>query len=486
MRVVLVNPPVPAGRFTNRDLMGGMGIDDSFGVGAGTRFVALLKNEGTRMPVIWLAYGAAVLHDHEVVVLDQAALDPARPEAMTAIERARPDWIVAATSFGFLGTELRYLQEAAQRTGAKRLLFGYAATFFAADILRRGLADAIATGDPEVAMGAVGAGEARPGTRGLVMRGENGETVDGGAAYVQDLDAEPFPEWSGFPIHDYAYFPLLKQKPFLLLQSSRGCPYGCGFCPYPIAQGAPFRGRSVGNVVDELQRDIERWGARSVLFRDPTFSMDMKRVKDLCREILTRGLKLEFGIETRLDRMDDEMIDLLGEAGCRSAEFGVDPIEEHTRLNSRRKGIDPVRAAGRIRRMESAGIAAAGLFVIGIPGMSREEMDRTIEWIETLDMSYVNYEVATPFPGTPLYAQAVAAGWTAPLTLDDLLTGDPKLSFNGVIDVAMMRELQDRALSRFYVRPRKILRELLADDLVGNLRFFARSGWKFLGSELRS
>jgi radical SAM superfamily enzyme YgiQ (UPF0313 family) len=486
MRVALVNPPVPAGRFTNRDLMGGMGIDDGFGLGVGTRFVALLKNQGTRMPVIWLAYGAAVLAEHEVVQFDLSGLDPADPKALEAVTATKPDWIVAATSFGFLGSELRFLEQLHASTGAKRLLFGYSATFFADDILAKGYAEAISSGDPEVAIAAIGKGPLVPGTEGLIVRDKAGTVVKGKQGFLQDLDAEPFPEWTGFPLADYAYFPLLKQRPFLTMQSSRGCPYGCHFCPYPIAQGAPFRARSARNVVDEMQRDVEKWGVKSILFRDPTFSMDQTRAKAICREITRRGLRVEWGIETRLDRMDEEMIDLLAEAGCRSAEFGVDPIEEHTRFSSKRKGFPPTKAAERITRMEKAGISTAGLFVVGIPGMGRAEMDRTIEWIETLDMSYVNYEVATPFPGTPLYTQAVAAGWTKPITLDDLLHGDPKLSFNGVIDVQTMKELQDRALSRFYVRPRRILRELSKDGVLGNLRFFAESGLKFIGSELRS
>ena len=86
MRVALVNPPVPAGRFTNRDLMGGMGIDDGFGLGVGTRFVALLKNQGTRMPVIWLAYGAAALKGHEVFQLDHV---PGRVVVVGRDHRAR-------------------------------------------------------------------------------------------------------------------------------------------------------------------------------------------------------------------------------------------------------------------------------------------------------------------------------------------------------------------------------------------------------------
>jgi radical SAM superfamily enzyme YgiQ (UPF0313 family) len=486
MRIAVINPPVPSGGFTNRDLMGGMGIDDAFGLGFGPRFVALLKNEGTRLPVIWLAYVAGALRGHDVTVLDQSLLDPNDPAAVDALVRLQPDWIISATSFGFLGSELRYLERVHHATGAKRMLFGFCATFFAPEILKQGWAEAVASGDPEVAAQALGENRLVPGTGGAILLGSQGEVVTGAETFVENLDAQPFPDWSPFPLQNYGYFPLLKKKPFVTLQSSRGCPYGCGFCPYPIAQGAPWRGRSVQSVVDEMQHDVERWGIRAILFRDPTFSMDMNRVKELCREILKRGLKVEWGIETRLDRMDEEMVDLLASAGCRSAEFGMDPIEEHTRLASKRKGIDPQKAANRISRMERAGIATAGLFVIGIPGMSRAEMDRTIAWIETLEMSYVNYEVATPFPGTPLYKQAVAAGWTKPITLDQLLEGDPKLSFNGVMDVDAMRELQDRALKRFYVRPKKVLRELMADDLVQNVRFFAQSGLKFLRSELKS
>ena len=105
MRIALVNPPVPAGRFTNRDLMGGMGIDDGFGVGLGPRFVALLKNEGTRLPLISLAFAAALLRDHDVTVLDQSRLDPNDPAALAALVAAKPDWVIAASSFAFLGAE---------------------------------------------------------------------------------------------------------------------------------------------------------------------------------------------------------------------------------------------------------------------------------------------------------------------------------------------------------------------------------------------
>jgi radical SAM superfamily enzyme YgiQ (UPF0313 family) len=487
MRITLVNPPVPAGRFTNRDLMGGMGIDDDFGVGLGPRFVALLKNEGTRLPVISLAFAAALLADHDVTVLDQSGLDPADPAALDAVVRSRPEWIVAASSFAFLGAELRYLERARAATGARRMLLNQAATFFADDILRRGLAEAISRGDPEVLVGHLARGTLAPGRDGVLMADPaDGRPVPALSGFVADLDTLPEPRWDAFPRDQYGYFPLLKKRPFLTMLSSRGCPYQCHFCPYPVAQGAPFRPRSAALVVDEMQRLVERFGVRSVLFRDPTFSLDLKRVKDLCRLVIARGLPLEWGIETRLDRMDEEMLALLGRAGCRSAEFGMDPIDEHTRLASHRKGIKPARAAELIRVMEANGIATAGLFVVGIPEQSEDEMLRTLDWVETLEISYMNYEVATPFPGTELYTQAVQKGWTKPITLDDLLDGDPKLSFNGVIDLARMKALQDRALSRFYLRPRKIAREIFNQDFVENVRFMSASGLKFIRGGLKA
>ena len=485
MRVVLLNPPVPRGKFTNRDLMGGMGIDDGFGVGLGPRFVSMLKNEGTRLPVIHLGYAAAMLRAHEVTVLDQSRLDPDDPAALEAIVAARPDWVVAASSFAFLGAELRFLARVRAETGARRMLIQQSATFFADEILARSMAEVIPAGDPEVAIGHLAAGTLAPGLDGVRMCGPDGRPAPAMNGFVPDLDALPDPDWGGFDPEAYGYFPLLKKRPFLTSLSSRGCPYLCNFCPYPIAQGAPFRPRSAARVVDELVNLRARRGVRSVLFRDPTFSFDMARVTAICDGLIAQGAPVEFGIETRLDRMDEAMIERLARAGCRSAEFGVDPIDEHTRHASKRKGIKPERAAALIATMERAGIAAAGLFVIGLPGQSEDEMHRTMDWIDGLEMSYVNYEVATPFPGTALYREAVQKGWSRPITLDDLLEGDPKLSFNGVIDLARMKALQDRALSRFYLRPSKVAREVLNRDLFENVRFMSATGLKFLRGELR-
>ena len=486
MRVVLLNPPVPAGAFTNRDLMGGMGIDDGFGVDLSARFLAYLKYEGIQLPVLTLAYSAAILRraGHDVTVLDLARQDPAEPGVLQSVVDARPDWVVAASSFAFLGAELRFLQAVRDACGANRLLFGATASFYAADIASAGLCEAIAHGDPEVAVGHLAAGTLLAGTPGVLLRNPAASTLHlAPQAFVEPVGKLPWPDWDGFDLGRYRYHPLLKPVPFVTMLGSRGCPYVCNFCPYPVGQGAPFRGRPAADVVGEMAWLAEHHGVRAILFRDPTWSMDMNRAKTIAREVKARNLPLHWGIETRLDRLDDELIDLLGEAGCRSVEFGIDPLEKTTQKASHRKAIDPELAAERIARMERAGMATAGLFVVGTPGQSEAEMRLTMDWIEGLELSYVNYEVATPFPGTPLYEEAVRKGWTTPITLADLLAGDPKLAFNGIIDLAAMKSLQDEALQRFYGRPQKVVLDLVQRDFAANVAFLASRAVAFARKE---
>ena len=444
--------------------MGGMGIDAAFGARVGSKLIALFKYEGTRMPVLSLAYATGILRQAgvEVHVVDAGHQPDDDPALLSQIATLGPDWVIAATSFGFLASELAFLARVHEACGAQRMLVGYAAEHFGDEILARGLAEEIASGDPETAFARLaGSGDVQSSDR-----------------YVADLDTLPFPDWQGFPVDDYAYFPLLKRRPFLILQASRGCPYGCRFCPYPVTQGLRFRGRSVDSVVDEMIYLRDRFGAKSLLFRDPTFSFDLDRTKQLAREMTRRRVQVDFGIETRLDCLDEESLDLLAEAGCLSVEFGVDSLDPEVLKAWKRRGFSPEKARGLVNHMESLGMAGAGLFVIGLPEQDVADVERTLDWLLSTDLSYVNVERATPFPGTPLYSESVAKGWTPEITLSDLEHGDPKLRSNGIEEDAGLQALQDRFLRRFYLRPARVARELARGDIGLNVAFVLRCLWR--------
>ena len=100
-------------------------------------------------------------------------------------------------------------------------------------------------------------------------------------------------QWSSRPVG--GGFPLL---------ASRGCPEFCTYCPHRILAG--YRARSIGNIVDELERLCDQYPSAYVIFRDPLFTEQRDRCLELCDEIQARGLQLTFEAETRLDRLDTD------------------------------------------------------------------------------------------------------------------------------------------------------------------------------------
>jgi len=161
------------------------------------------------------------------------------------------------------------------------------------------------------------------------------------AGTVENLDELPFPDWELFDYRKYFYFPTLKNRPFLPVLSSRGCVFSCGhYCPYPLVAGRIWRVRSVENVADEIAYLSEKFGARAILFRDPIFTFDKERAANLAREIIARKIKIEWACETRLDFLDEKLIDLFYEAGLRGLNVGIESSSEDVLGAARRKPIE--------------------------------------------------------------------------------------------------------------------------------------------------
>ena len=103
---------------------------------------------------------------------------------------------------------------------------------------------------------------------------------------VLDLDSLPFPDWSIFQIEKFSYKPTLPASPFTFIQSSRGCVYGCNYCPYKVF--GEYRERSVKNVIAEMGHLVQKHSIKSLMFRDPCFSFNRKRAADIANAIIAK------------------------------------------------------------------------------------------------------------------------------------------------------------------------------------------------------
>src|SRR5262249_49950391 len=158
---------------------------------------------------------------------------------------------------------------------------------------------------------------------------------------INDLDSLPFPRWDlvtedrGFRAGiRWSARPVGGGFPLL---ASRGCPEFCTYCPHRILAG--YRARSIANIADELERLCDQYRRPYVICRDPLFGEQRDRCLGLCDEIGARGLTLTFEAETRLDRLDIELLDRLYAAGFRAMSFGVESLSPATLKKSGRRPI---------------------------------------------------------------------------------------------------------------------------------------------------
>jgi MoaA/NifB/PqqE/SkfB family radical SAM enzyme len=201
---------------------------------------------------------------------------------------------------------------------------------------------------------------------------------------------------------------------FLPILSSRGCPFGCSYCPYPVGQGLKWRFRSPKNVVDEMEYLVKNFDVEHLLFRDPMFSMQQKRVIQICDEITSRGLRVSWKCETRMDCLDEPTIAAMARAGCVGVNFGVESIDPEIQKGVHRKPILMDEFVEKVGLCRKHNISTFAFFVVGLPGDTVDTILDSIEFAVNIRASWTQFTVATPFAGTPMHEWAVNLGVIQP------------------------------------------------------------------------
>jgi anaerobic magnesium-protoporphyrin IX monomethyl ester cyclase len=286
-----------------------------------------------------------------------------------------------------------------------------------------------------------------------VMRLAHGEMPAGivVSEQIDDLDSLPFPRWDLITEDRVKFGIKWSSRPvgggFPLL-ASRGCPEFCTYCPHRILAG--YRARSISNIVDELERLCDQYRQPYVIFRDPLFTEQRERCLQLCDEIRARDLVLRFEAETRLDRLDRELLDTLYAAGFRAMSFGVESLSPTTLKKSGRRPIPESHQRHIIEHCRKIGIVTAAFYVFGFLQDDWSSIAATIDYAIDVGSTFAQFKILTPYPGTPMFKQ-----------LEPLLTETDWERFDGYtptfrhpnLSATELRFLLGAAYTRFYMRP---------------------------------
>jgi anaerobic magnesium-protoporphyrin IX monomethyl ester cyclase len=442
MRIVLADLKAADG-FVSKDTVAG---------GYGSRFrpfsrvtsvICALKKRLHDLPSVQLAYGAALAAraGHEVVSSEGALVDADVAIVLSSLVDYRRETVWAekmrarGTRVGFVGLAASKLPQ----------LFAPSADF-------------VITGEPETALARLFQGERLDGI------------VDSPA--VNDLDALPFPRWD-LMADDRRRFKLpLAARPtggsFPLL-ASRSCPEFCTYCPHRIL--TTYRARSVGNILEELSHLASEERRPYVVFRDPLFTQDRDRVLELCEGIESRGLDLTFECETRLDRLDADLLTTMHRAGLRAMSFGVEAVSAITLKKVGRRPIPETHQRAIVTKCRQLGIVTAAFYVFGFLEDTRESIMASVEYAAELGSTVAQFKILTPYPGTPLFKR-----------MEPLLTVQDWERYDGFtptfnhpnLTQDELKYLLGAAYTRFYMRPSYVTNYLRITapkvrDLVGRL-----------------
>lgn len=290
-------------------------------------------------------------------------------------------------------------------------------------------------------------------------------------AFIRHLDELPFPARHLLPpLSAYRPTPAsYKKLPLAVMVTSRGCPFKCTFCDRAI-YGSNYRARSAQNVLDEVQELIDRYGAREIRFFDDTFTLNKKRVFEICDEFERRNIKIPWTCLTKADTVEKEMLKRMKEAGCWQVLYGLESGDQRM-LDRLKKGVTVEQNEQAVRWAQEAGLSVRADFIIGTPGETRESIQKTLDFALRLKLDYAHFNKFVPLPGSELYGLLVRDGYKFDFTKSSSIVDHGAMLYvpEGM-DKEEYRELLDTAYKRFYLRPSYILRRLLQIRTLGELK----------------
>jgi anaerobic magnesium-protoporphyrin IX monomethyl ester cyclase len=278
---------------------------------------------------------------------------------------------------------------------------------------------------------------------------------------ISDLDSLPWPARHLFKLTSPRYR-LFRHLPFASMLGGRGCPMRCVYCQNAEVYDT-YRGRSPKNIVDEMQFLNKEYGVRHLAFVDEDGLISPRHMREMCDEIIARDLKIQWGCDSRVDRLTDlDLLKHMNKAGCNFFFHGVESANNETLARMRKGGnqsAEQTRSAFALA--QKAGIRSVASTILGFPGEDKPSAEHTVEFLKEIKASYAFFGVPTPFPGSQFGMQCEANGWIKVRDWSKYTVMNPIIEWPGGPTLMEQTEMIDAAYSAFYRRPRYWLSRLL-------------------------
>ena len=445
MKIYLLNPP-----FVHR-------------YSRNSRWAARCRGGALYYP-IWLSYTAGLLEKegHKVRLIDAPAWDWNLENVKEDVKKFKPDLIVAESNFQSLTNDVEVAKGIKTEMDAVSVVVGPPTSQFPERILNEGI-DIAARFEYDFTVRDIAKvvedGKNFKGINGISYK-ENGKIIHNPNrtfSTSEELDEIPFVSKiykEHLSIKDYFLGHTL--YPMVQIFTGRGCPNQCTFCSWPkTLMGRKYRVRSIGNVVDEFEYITKELPeVKEIFIEDDTFTINKRRIKEICEEIKKGRLDMTWSCNARAD-LDYETMKAMKEVGCRLLDVGYESGSDEI-LKNIRKGITTDDSRRFTKDAKRAGLMILADFIFGMPGETKESAEQTIRFAKEVKPNIVQFAVATPIPGTEFYEWVKENGF---MLVDDLEESLDEGGFQKCIvsypnfTMEDIEDYVDKALKEYYLSP---------------------------------
>ena len=235
------------------------------------------------------------------------------------------------------------------------------------------------------------------GILGIAWKDKEGRiTINQPRPFIHNLDELPDPAWHLIDVPKYWD---------ITLNTSRGCPFKCSFCyNIPFHQGHRAD-LSVERIVSQIEHLQKNYKVKFIRFFEDNFTFNRRRMREFCRTIIERRIKIKWDTESRAD-MSEEDVALMAKAGCTSVGIGVETGSKRM-LEYLNKGIDLDEMGHTFWRFVRHGIMPRLYIMLAVPSETPADFKETQDMLRKMEDPPFMYMRFVPYPGTPLYEELV-------------------------------------------------------------------------------
>jgi len=306
---------------------------------------------------------------------------------------------------------------------------------------------------------------------GLIWR-KHGDIRINEKHFIRDIDSLGGVSWDlikpqAYPPAQHGAF--FKKFPIAPIMVTRGCPYSCTFCAGFNVSGKILRKRNVQNVISEIRMLHDDLGIREFHIVDDNFTLDKEYANNFLQALKATNLNMSWAVPNgiRMDTLDDEILELMKETGLYLISLGIESGTDRI-LNLMKKNITVDKIKSSVAMIRRHGIEIAGFFIVGFPGETKEDIERTIDFSLELDLIRANFFIYLPLPGSESFENLKRDGKLGHVDLKRFFFMIPTYTPE-LIGKDELKRLQRRAFLKFFLRPKILIRNLMQ---IKSLRHF--------------